>query len=276
MFASEGGRIRGWNPNVPPPPLDDAFVVATGRNGGDLQGPRHRVGQGRQLPLRDRLPQRPRRCLRRPVRPGQHGRVPSRTRASPPDTRRSGSRTSAGASSSPTPSRTPIAEDEIGGAGLGFVDQYDRTATGSLASRPHGSLDAPWGIAMAPGQLRPLQRRPAGGQLRQRPDQRLPRDRQRLGARRRAQDDQGKPIRSTACGRSRSVTAARQVRGTRSTSRPARTTRATASSGPSPQTANSETRRTAQSGHARSAGRPPDRGLPAASSSRMAGLCFAR
>ena len=65
--------------------------------GGDLQGPRDLVEPAGEPAVRDRLPQRPRRRVRRQLHVVLRG--PSSTRTFPMDTRRSASRRSAGTSS---------------------------------------------------------------------------------------------------------------------------------------------------------------------------------
>ena len=69
--------------------------------------------------------------------------------------------------------RLPGEDDEMAGKGLGVVDVFDpdgrfisRVATG-------GELNAPWGVALAPPQLRAFRRRAVDRQLRRRDDQRL-------------------------------------------------------------------------------------------------------
>ena len=54
------------------------------------------------------------------------------------------------ASSSPTRSRTPTAEDEVAGQGKGFVDAFDSERQPARAGREHGQLNAPWGLAWRP------------------------------------------------------------------------------------------------------------------------------
>ncbi len=66
----------------------------------------------------------------------------------------------------------------VPGGGLGYVDEFTPGRHARRAGRVEGHddrapLNAPWGLAMAPGELRRLQRRPARRQLRERPDQRL-------------------------------------------------------------------------------------------------------
>ena len=68
IFAGEDGTIAGWSPTV-----NRTNAVTGGRRlrrGRDLQGPGARAPRRRRLPLRDRLPQRHGRRLRRQLRPG--------------------------------------------------------------------------------------------------------------------------------------------------------------------------------------------------------------
>ena len=65
------------------------------------------------------------------------------------------------------------AEDEVAGQGRGFVDVYDTVREPARARGQHGQLNAPWGLALAPAELRPFARRPARRQLRRRPHQRV-------------------------------------------------------------------------------------------------------
>ena len=124
--------------------------------------------------------------------------------------------------------------DDVAGQGNGFVDVFNLDGTPGLPGGKErlvsrGPLDSPWGLALAPSSFGALERRPAGGQLRQRHDQRLqPHDRQVPGQpeRRRRQARS----RSTGCGRCRSATAAAAATPTRCTSPPASTTRRTACS----------------------------------------------
>ena len=87
----------------------------------------------------------------------------------------------------------PNSADELHGPGLGYVDVFD--TSGHLLRRliSQGALNAPWGLAIAPRHFGPLQRRPAGRQLRRRRDQRLrPADRRLPRAR--SMNKDGNPI----------------------------------------------------------------------------------
>ena len=127
----------------------------------------------------------------------------------------------------------------VPGTGVGYVDEF--TPDGALVARvasPHEERPAERAVGArdGAGELRRLQRRPARGQLRQRPDQRLPAARERQvglqgpGAHRRA----ARRSRSTACGRSRSATAPPPARRTTCTSWPARAASRTGCSASSP------------------------------------------
>ena len=138
----------------------------------DLQGPGARHPGRRRLSVRDRLPQRRRRCLRRQLRPGDERRARSPTRTCPPATRPSASRRSATCSTSATRMQDAAAEDDVTGAGLGVVNVFD--TAGVLVRRlisPGGRLNAPWGMAAAPANFGPFSNALLVAQFRRRPDQ---------------------------------------------------------------------------------------------------------
>ena len=61
--------------------------------------------------------------------------------------------------------------DDVAGQGHGFVDVFNLDGTPGLAGGQErlvsrGPLDSPWGLAIAPSSFGALERRPAGGQLR--------------------------------------------------------------------------------------------------------------
>ena len=128
----------------------------------------------RRLPLRDRLPQRPRRRLRRQLPPGdQAGRV-RRSAICPPASRRSASRRSTATSSSPTRKQDADAEDDVAGPGLGFVDMYSRRGNLLGPGGRRRTAELALGARDGAGRLRPVRRRPPGRELRRRrKDQRL-------------------------------------------------------------------------------------------------------
>ena len=126
-------------------------------------------------------------------------------------------------------------EDEIAGAGKGFVDVFtparQAPRPGRLARRAQRAVGHRLG---AGDRLRPVQRRPDRRQLRQRPDERLSLAPRRRGT---SMARSGRPTarqsRSTACGGSASATTPRPDRRPPSSSPRARTTSPTAHSGPS-------------------------------------------
>jgi hypothetical protein len=115
------------------------------------------------------------------------------------------------------------AEDEMAGEGLGFVDVSTRRGCSWPASlrRDASTRRGAW-RSLPP--VRPVQRKPARGELRRREDQRL-----RPGDVRAPRATSRRPTtgrsRSTACGASASATAWDRVPPRRSTSPPAPTTR---------------------------------------------------
>ena len=64
-------------------------------------------------------------------------------------------------------------EDDVPGMGHGFVNAFDLGGHFIRRVASRGTLNSPWGLALAPGDFGKFGRRPARRQLRQRPDQRL-------------------------------------------------------------------------------------------------------
>ena len=150
LFATEGGTIRGWNPNVPPPsPSTHSFVVADrSGQGAGYKGLAIASTAGR-LPVRDGLPQRTGRRLRRQLQRREHVQHVRRPRPARrlrpvrhPGRRRHDLRhlRQAGCGCG----------DEIAGKGLGYVDAFDTDGTFLARVATRHRLNAPWGLAMAP------------------------------------------------------------------------------------------------------------------------------
>ena len=150
IFATEAGIIRGWNPGVPPPPLSTQTEV-----GATVAGAIYKGLAIASTPAGDRL-------------------YATNFHAGTVDVFDGGwtKLTIAGAFVDPklpdgyapfgiqniggnifvtyAKKQDPNAEDELHGQGLGIVDEY--STGGSLLARvaSHGTLDAPWGLAVAP------------------------------------------------------------------------------------------------------------------------------
>jgi uncharacterized protein (TIGR03118 family) len=148
MFATEGGTIRGWNPNVPPqPPMTrstQSFVVADGTGEGA-------VFKGLAI-AGDRLY----------ATDFANGKVDVFDSSFAPITggfvdpklpkgySPFGIQNVSGNIFVTYAKKPATGIDELHGQGLGVVDEY--SADGTLLARVarHGRLNAPWGIAMAP------------------------------------------------------------------------------------------------------------------------------
>ena len=152
IFDSESGDITGWAPNVPPPsPSTMAQPAGHGAPGAVFKGLALADHAPWRVPVRRRLPQRTDQRLRRHVPAGGHAPEGVPRRAAADGVRpvqRAGPRRAR--CTSPTPSRTPTAHDEVAGPGMGFVDVYN--GQGRLLKRlvSHGLLNAPWGLTIAP------------------------------------------------------------------------------------------------------------------------------
>jgi uncharacterized protein (TIGR03118 family) len=145
MFATEGGTIRGWNPNVPPPPRSTQSFVGASVTDGVFKG---LAIAGDRLFVTD----------------FHHGMVDVYDSSFNPVT------TTGGFVDPKLPKgyapfgiqnlggeifvtygkQDAAAHDEVDGQGLGIVDEY--TTDGVLIARvaTHGQLNGPWGLAMAP------------------------------------------------------------------------------------------------------------------------------
>ena len=151
LFATEGGTINGWNPNVPPPsPSTHSFVVADESGQGasykglaiastaagdmlyaaDFHNARVDMFDGTFNPVSTAStfvdPNIPARL--RAVRDPGHRRHDLR------DVRQAGRRCG----------------DEVAGPGKGFVDAFDTDGDVRRPGRVAHKLNAPWGLAMAP------------------------------------------------------------------------------------------------------------------------------
>ena len=141
IFATEGGQILGWNPSVAP---NDAVVAA------DLSS-EGAIFKGLAI-SGDRLYAADFHNARVVVFNGAFGRV-------------------SGGFSDPTlpegyapfgiqtirdhvfvtyAKQDELAEDEVAGPGLGYVDEYTRTGAFVRRVASRGELNAPWGLALAP------------------------------------------------------------------------------------------------------------------------------
>jgi uncharacterized protein (TIGR03118 family) len=152
LFDTESGVIRGWNPNVPPPaPSTKAFrvvdmrsanaifkglAIAPTAHGDRLYATDFHNGKVDVFNERFHLVNMPR-AFEDPNIPS--GYAPF------------GIQTIGNHIFVTYAKQDAAAEDDVAGAGFGFVDMYGRE--GKLLQRvaSMGSLDAPWGITWAPG-----------------------------------------------------------------------------------------------------------------------------
>jgi uncharacterized protein (TIGR03118 family) len=152
MFATESGVIRGWNPNVhPPAPSTRSFVVVN-RSG---MGAIYKGLAIASTSHGDRLYATDFHNARVDVFDGDFHQV-----------RNSGAFTDPHLPAGYAPfgiqtigdhvfvtyaKQDADAEDDVAGPGFGFVDMYD--TSGDLQARvaSRGPLNAPWGLALAPG-----------------------------------------------------------------------------------------------------------------------------
>jgi len=151
LFDTEDGAILGWNPNVPPPaPSTNAFVVVN-------RAKQHAVFKGLAIASTsggDRL-----------YATDFHNARVDVFDASFHQIHMPGAFTDPGIPAGYAPfgiqaiggdifvtygKQDAEGHDEVDGPGLGFVDMYD--TSGMLLGRvaTHGSLNGPWGLAMAP------------------------------------------------------------------------------------------------------------------------------
>ena len=221
IFASEDGTIRGWSPtsrrprvaqvavNARPGAIYKGLAIATTAAGRGSTRPTSTTGTSTSSTARGRV-------------------TPPGAFADPglkPATRRSGSRRSARASSSPTRSRTRT--PRTSSPARASATWMCTPRTGVLLHRvaQHGALERPLGPGARSGRLRPVQRRPARRQLRRRPDPRLRRAGGRARSRTRAAEERGWEAaldRRSLGARVRTRRNRRTARRTRCSSRPAR------------------------------------------------------
>ncbi len=211
LFVSEGGDLVGWNPTADPVVAGQSTAslpgTSTARSTRASRSPPRRSadflfatdfhnGRSTSSTRRSTLSSRPRRS--------------SPTRACRPGTPRSTSRRSTASSTSPTRSRTPTPRTRWPARASGSSTCSSGRPPRAAAGQPRAA-ERPVGPGDRAGQLRRLRRRPAGRQLRGRPDQRLrPPDRARGRATPRSRA--GSRSRSTACGRCCAAPPARRHR----------------------------------------------------------------
>jgi uncharacterized protein (TIGR03118 family) len=149
LFSSEAGRITGWNPNVPPPPLSTHAQTAATVPGAIFKGlTMADTATGPRLYATD----------------FHHGKVDV-WNASFARVRRPGAFEDPALPAGYAPfgiqaingdifvtyaKQDADAEDDVAGPRHGFVDIYD--TSGNLLRRfaAHGPLNSPWGLALAP------------------------------------------------------------------------------------------------------------------------------
>jgi uncharacterized protein (TIGR03118 family) len=151
MFATESGVIRGWNPAVPPPGTSTKAFKVVDRSGEGAIFKGLAISSGAS---RDFLYATDFHNGRVDVFDGNFDPV-SRAGAFvdpllPAGFAPFGIQTIGDRVFVTYAMQDANAEDEIAGAGLGFVDMYSRRGDllGRVASR--GTLNAPWGVALAP------------------------------------------------------------------------------------------------------------------------------
>ena len=228
LFATEAGTILGWSPTV----AATSAVIGVDRSssGAVYKG----LAVAERPVVRNRLPQRPGRRLRRGVRTCRdHGRVQGREGAE-------------GLRAVRHPGTRGQRLRHLREAGRRREGRRPRTGAG-VRRRVHArrairrardqqrqeerAAERAVGPRDGAGRLGPLRRRSPGRQLRRRQDQRLHEARATAGSTRAS--CASRPAlrsRSTGCGRSPSATAPQPARRRRSTSSPARQARSTACS----------------------------------------------
>ena len=177
IFDTENGTIDGWNPAVD---ANGQQPVHGDRGGQEqrrqrrVQGPGHRPGVRRQdVPVRHQLPVRRVEAYDGTFKPVE---LPGGLFVDPRLPAGYGPFGIAEISGKlyvTFAKQDATLHDDVAGPGHGFVDVF--TNDGAFVRRlvTRGALDSPWGLALAPAQLRPVRRRSARRQLRQRPHQRL-------------------------------------------------------------------------------------------------------
>jgi TIGR03118 family protein len=151
LFATEGGTIRGWNPNVPPPsPSTHSFVVAD-RSG---QGASYKGLAIASTPAGDFLYATDFHNARVDMFDGSFNVVStSSTFVDPglPDGYAPFGIQAVGDTIFVTYGKQDAqAGDEVAGKGRGFVDAFDTDGTFLARVASRHRLNAPWGLAMAP------------------------------------------------------------------------------------------------------------------------------
>jgi uncharacterized protein (TIGR03118 family) len=151
LFATESGQILGWNPGVPPPsPSTHSFVVAD-RSGVDAKYKGlaiDSIGAGTRLYATDFHNGRV------DVFDGSFTLMNTSTSFVDPNLPAGygpfGIQTIGDTVFVTYAKQDADAEDEVAGAGLGFVDAFDLSGTFVSRVASRGALNAPWGLAMAP------------------------------------------------------------------------------------------------------------------------------
>jgi uncharacterized protein (TIGR03118 family) len=157
MWATESGTIRGWNPNVPPPPFSTHSFVVVNRSGVDAiykglalarMGSRHRLyatdfHNARVDVFNGKF------NLVTPPGAFVDPRIPSGFAPF-------GIRNIHGVLFVTYAKQDADREDDVAGQGLGFVDAFDKS--GHLLERvaTRGQLNSPWGLAKAPASFGPF------------------------------------------------------------------------------------------------------------------------
>jgi len=152
LFDTEAGQILGWNPNVrPPAPSTKSFVVVDKTSEGA-------IFKGLAIastPGGDRLYATDFRGGVVDVFDGGFHQITTPGQFTDPNLPKNyapfGIQTIGGDVFVTYGKQVPGSGDEADGQGLGFVDEYD--TSGMLVARvaSRGPLNAPWGLAMAPG-----------------------------------------------------------------------------------------------------------------------------
>jgi uncharacterized protein (TIGR03118 family) len=151
IFATEAGMIRGWNPAVPPPPLSThAFPMANRSNVGAIYKGLaiFQTADGGRLYAADfhnaRVDQFDKN-FHLISAPGAF-RDPSLPRGFAPF----GIQNINGNIFVTYAMQDADRKDEVAGPGLGIVDEYSKTGVFITRVATGGTLNAPWGLAMAP------------------------------------------------------------------------------------------------------------------------------
>jgi uncharacterized protein (TIGR03118 family) len=151
MFATESGTIRGWNPNVPPPPPSTQSFIVVDHSGADA------VYKGLAIASTgggDFLYATDFHNARVDVFDGNFNPVLTPGAFVDPRIPRGfapfGIQNLGGTIFVTYAKQDAARHDDVQGQGLGFVDMFDTSGTllGRVATR--GQLNAPWGLALAP------------------------------------------------------------------------------------------------------------------------------